>query len=225
MIKGTTFAQAMRAMKVRGVDWPISRAMAIREHGIPKPVLEEMERRGLVRPGKVPVEHLPPPTNDARLDSFIRDATELGVRWPATRASVWGYVGVSTGVIRALLRHGLIRGPELHDGSLTPSQVSVLEHLGIASKEEFRVRMAAGKLPDLRRLRNMGRQSVEKLMSWAFGNEMPPVKVGLTLRVARETKEALEVLREQRGLASRDETVEQLVAEAVGDTGRKRWGL
>lgn len=215
MKKGTPIEQVLRAMKVRGVRWPISRALAVRYHGLPSDVVEILERRRLVRPGKVPAKHLPPPTNDARLDNFIRDVTELGVRWPATRDDLRNFGGCREKTIEKLLAHGLIRGTELADGLLTPTLVSTLEFLGIESKEEFRERMGAGEL-NLRRMRNVGEQGVERLMAWAYGNEAHPPKEGLNLRVSRETKEGLEALRIRLGLVNKDDVVERLVKDALG---------
>lgn len=215
MKSGTPMKEVLSAMKARGVRWPISRAEAVRYYYLPSDVVEKLEQRGLVRLGTVPVKHLPPPTNDARLDSFIRDVTELGVRWPAFRDDLRIFCGCREKTIEKLLAHGLIRGLELADDLLTPTLVRTLEELGIESKEEFRARMAEGEL-NLREMRNVGEQGVEKLMAWAYGNEALPPKVGLNLRVSRATKEGLETLRMRRGLPNMDDVVERLVKDALG---------
>lgn len=222
MKKGTPIKEVLCTMKARGVVWPITRALAVRYHWLPSDVVRELMRRGLVVEGSVPAEHLPPPTNDAALDLFIRDVTELGVRWPATRDVVRGYgAWRNNGKLLTQLReHGLIRGPELDDPLLTPALVSVLEWMGIESKEEFRDRMAAGELK-LQGVRRVGQQGVEKLMAWAYGNEAQTPRVGLNLRVSPETKEGLEILRIRLGLTDSEAVVESLVNEALREERKK----
>ncbi|MEO6785875.1 MAG: hypothetical protein ABI318_07045 [Chthoniobacteraceae bacterium] len=222
MKKGTSYERVLRIMKLREVRWPISRELAVRYHDVPRHALEKLERKRLIHPGELPEGAcLPPPTDDPALDSFIRDLTVLGIHWPATRDQLVLYGGAKETIFHGLLRHGLILGPELYDGSLNRTQVRVLHELGITSREEFRRQMAEGGLK-LRMLRSIGERAVELLIAWACGTEPPPVRRGLSLRVWPEAKAGLETLRLRHGLPTKDEMVEKLVADALRAAGPTR---
>ncbi|MEQ1859142.1 MAG: hypothetical protein ABMA13_04340 [Chthoniobacteraceae bacterium] len=200
----------------KGVRFPAPREWARRSYLVGDGVRKELERRGLLFPGRLPRGvRLPPTTNDARTDSFVRDMTILGVRWPVARDDLRLYRGRTDRVVRILIEHGLIVEPEIYDGTLVPTQVRALEALGITSKHEFREWVTENDPEELRKYRNVGQHSIERLMRWAFGNEAPQVKRGLTVRVSPDTIKGLERLRTDRGFSSHDETIEALVADAL----------
>jgi hypothetical protein len=201
-----------RDMEQLGARFPVSREWAVRRGYATTNELKELERRNLVYPGRLPKgARLPPTTNDAYTDRFVRDLTIIGMRWPAPIGDLrHRFVGANDRVIRILARHGLLVAAELYDGSLTPTLASALQTLGITSRKAFRAWVAKDDLDRLRKYRNIG--------------QAPPVKHSLTLRVFAETKAGLERLRIHRGLKSCDELVEALVAEALraGGLGRGR---
>jgi hypothetical protein len=214
----------MEWIKKQGVRFPVSREWAIRSIHVGPEVRKELERCDLIRPGRMPQGvRLPPPTNDAGTDSFVRDLAIIGIEWPARHDELRLYRGGSPRVIHILIEHGLIIAQELYDGTLAPTQVSALEALEITSKQEFREWIAENDPEKLRKYRNVGQHSIERLMKWAFGNEAPQVKRGLTVRLSPETKKGLDQLRIRRGLSSPDETIEELVAEALRASG-PGWG-
>jgi hypothetical protein len=93
-----------------------------------------------------------------------------------------------------------------------------LEYDGIASRAELRARLERGEV-DMRKWRGIGEQGAQKLIDWAHGRDSTLMKRGLRLRVSSSTVKALDELRSRRGLASRDEFVEELVTEALSGPG------